>query len=121
MNLEITIESFSIKNINKLINKINRLIKSNFFFFKTINNCWSIKIISLPTKKTKHTLLKSPHVNKKAREQFEVRIHKRLILLSSKLLINKSSFLIVLYYLSKILKESPFKTLCKSKITISNL
>ncbi len=35
--------------------------------------------IPLPTKKTIYTVLKSPHVNKKAREQFETRIHKRLI------------------------------------------
>lgn len=35
--------------------------------------------IPLPTKKSIYTVLKSPHVNKKAREQFETRIHKRLI------------------------------------------
>lgn len=35
--------------------------------------------IPLPTKKTKHTVVKSPHVFKKAREQFEMRTHKRLI------------------------------------------
>lgn len=35
--------------------------------------------IPLPTKINKYTVLKSPHVNKKAREQFEMRTHKRLI------------------------------------------
>ena len=35
--------------------------------------------IPLPTKTSKYTVLKSPHVNKKAREQFEMRTHKRLI------------------------------------------
>mgnify|MGYP003573311769 FL=1 len=35
--------------------------------------------IPLPTKKSIYTVLKSPHVNKKAREQFETRVHKRLI------------------------------------------
>ena len=35
--------------------------------------------IPLPTKIEKFTVLRSVHVNKKAREQFEVRTHKRLI------------------------------------------
>jgi len=35
--------------------------------------------IPLPTRINKYTVLKSPHVNKKAREQFEMRTHKRLI------------------------------------------
>jgi small subunit ribosomal protein S10 len=35
--------------------------------------------IPLPTRKTIYTVLRSPHVDKKSREQFEVRVHKRLI------------------------------------------
>jgi small subunit ribosomal protein S10 len=35
--------------------------------------------IPLPTRINKVTVLRSPHVNKKAREQFEMRTHKRLI------------------------------------------
>ncbi|RMD57700.1 MAG: 30S ribosomal protein S10 [Nitrospirae bacterium] len=35
--------------------------------------------IPLPTKIQKFTVLRSPHVDKKSREQFEIRIHKRLI------------------------------------------
>lgn len=35
--------------------------------------------VPLPTRINKYTVLKSPHVNKKAREQFEMRTHKRLI------------------------------------------
>ena len=35
--------------------------------------------IPLPTKKEVFTLLRSPHVNKDSREQFERRTHKRLI------------------------------------------
>ncbi len=35
--------------------------------------------IPLPTRVNKYTVLRSPHVNKKAREQFEMRTHKRLI------------------------------------------
>ena len=35
--------------------------------------------IPLPTVKNKVTVLKSPHVDKKSREQFEIRTHKRLM------------------------------------------
>lgn len=35
--------------------------------------------IPLPTKRTLYTVVKSPHVYKKGREQFEMRVHKRLI------------------------------------------
>ena len=35
--------------------------------------------IPLPTNNEKFTVLRSPHVNKKSREQFEIRTHKRLI------------------------------------------
>ena len=35
--------------------------------------------ITLPTKKEIYTVLRSPHVNKKSREQFEIRTHIRLM------------------------------------------
>jgi small subunit ribosomal protein S10 len=35
--------------------------------------------IPLPTRKSTFTVVKSPHVYKKGREQFEMRVHKRLI------------------------------------------
>jgi small subunit ribosomal protein S10 len=35
--------------------------------------------IPLPTKIKKYTVLRSPHINKDSREQFEIRMHSRLI------------------------------------------
>ena len=35
--------------------------------------------IPLPTRKETYTVLRSPHVDRKSREQFEIRTHKRLI------------------------------------------
>ncbi|MCK5737632.1 30S ribosomal protein S10 [bacterium] len=35
--------------------------------------------IPLPTNRSVYTVLRSPHVDKKSREQFETRIHNRLI------------------------------------------
>lgn len=35
--------------------------------------------VPLPTKISRWTVLRSPHIDKKSREQFEIRTHKRLI------------------------------------------
>ena len=35
--------------------------------------------IPLPTRRQRWTVLRSPHIDKKSREQFELRTHKRLI------------------------------------------
>ncbi len=35
--------------------------------------------IPLPTRISRYTVNRSPHVDKKSREQFEIRVHKRLI------------------------------------------
>ncbi len=35
--------------------------------------------VPLPTTISKYTVLRSPHVDKKSREQFEIRVHKRLL------------------------------------------
>lgn len=35
--------------------------------------------VPLPTRINRYTVLRSPHVDKKSREQFEVRTHKRLL------------------------------------------
>ena len=38
--------------------------------------------IPLPTRINKFTVLRSPHVDKKSREQFEIRTHKRILFIS---------------------------------------
>ncbi|MBI4519630.1 MAG: 30S ribosomal protein S10 [Gemmatimonadetes bacterium] len=35
--------------------------------------------IPLPTKRSLFTVLRSPHIDKKSREQFELKVHKRVI------------------------------------------
>lgn len=35
--------------------------------------------IPLPTRIERYTVLRSPHIDKKAREQFEIRTHKRIV------------------------------------------
>ena len=48
---------------------------------KTVKTTGAVVIgpIPLPTNKKKYTVLRSPHVNKKAREQFELCSYKRLL------------------------------------------
>ena len=43
------------------------------------NNATESGPIPLPTERNIYTVLRSPHVNKDSREQFEMRTHKRLI------------------------------------------
>ena len=48
---------------------------------KTVKNSGAIVSgpIPLPTRIERYTVLRSPHIDKKSREQFESRTHKRLI------------------------------------------
>lgn len=46
-----------------------------FLFLKLNSSLLKYKFITLPTKKKKKTFLKSPHVNKKAKENFEHSIY----------------------------------------------
>ena len=57
------------------------LDKSTEKIVKTAKNTGALVLgpIPLPTKKERHTVLISPHVNKDARDQYEIRTHKRLL------------------------------------------
>ena len=59
----------------------NLVDKSAEKIVKTVKAAGAVVVgpIPLPTHKKIFTVLRSPHVNKKSREQFEMRIHKRLI------------------------------------------
>lgn len=59
----------------------NLIDKSAEKIIKTVKQTGAIVSgpIPLPTQRTVTTVLRSPHVDKKSREQFETRTHKRLI------------------------------------------
>lgn len=59
----------------------NLLDKSTEKIVKTVKSTGAVVSgpIPLPTNRTIYTVLRSPHVNKKSREQFQTKIHKRLI------------------------------------------
>lgn len=60
---------------------LNSFIKKAQVVFGS--DCDYLKVVSLPTKSKVFTVLKSPHVNKKAREQFCFETHKKLIVLDN--------------------------------------
>ncbi|HNS32426.1 MAG TPA: 30S ribosomal protein S10 [bacterium] len=69
--IRIKLKSFDNRLLDKSVEEIVELAKRS-----------GVKIVGpvpLPTKKEIYTVLRSPHVNKKSREQFEIRVHKRLI------------------------------------------
>jgi small subunit ribosomal protein S10 len=59
----------------------NLIDKSAEKIIKTVKSTGAIVVgpIPLPTKRSVYTVNRSPHVDKKSREQFETRSHKRLI------------------------------------------
>ena len=59
----------------------NLVDKSTEKIVKTVRNSGAVVTgpIPLPTEKKIFTVLRSPHVNKKSREQFEISSYKRLI------------------------------------------
>ena len=59
----------------------NLVDKSTEKIVKTVKNSGAVISgpIPLPTETEVFTVLRSPHVNKKSREQFQLRTHKRII------------------------------------------
>jgi len=69
--IRIKLKSFDHKLIDKSTERIVRTIKQTGAVVSGP--------IPLPTRRSVYTVNRSPHVDKKSREQFETRIHKRLI------------------------------------------
>ena len=61
-----------------LLNNFSQKLKN---LLNLISLC---SIVKLPVKIQKFTLLSSPHVNKKSREQFEIKTYKRLLVINVK-------------------------------------
>ncbi len=77
--LKIHIESYNLKLINKTIFTLKNKILTKF-----INDIKVLGPIYIPTKKRIYCVLTSPHVNKDAREHFELKRYKRILILHSK-------------------------------------
>ena len=57
------------------------LDRSTVEIIETVRSTGAIVLgpVPLPTEINRYTVLRSPHVDKKSREQFEIRTHKRLV------------------------------------------
>ncbi len=69
--IRIRLKAYDHKLLDQAVNEIVETVKGT-----------GVKVagpIPLPTKINRYTVLRSPHVDKKSREQFEIRTHKRLI------------------------------------------
>ena len=69
--IRIKLRSYDHNLVDKSTEKIVKTVRAT--------NAAVVGPIPLPTEKQIYTVLRSPHVNKKAREQFQLRTHKRLI------------------------------------------
>jgi len=69
--IRIKLQAYDHRVLDKAVNIITEAIKRTGAEVKGP--------IPLPTKIRRYTVLRSPHINKDSREQFEIRIHRRLI------------------------------------------
>lgn len=70
-NCTLRLESFEQSQLADSVAKVISLVNE---FNLNIDSC-----VFLPTKRRVITLLRSPHIDKKSREQFETRIYRRLL------------------------------------------
>ena len=73
---KIKIYSFYSNYITMFIKKFNK--------YYNIKKRFIIHLIKLPTQLKKFTVLKSPHVNKKSKEQFKAKVHKAVFYIKKK-------------------------------------
>lgn len=95
---KISVKSFSKKNLTNIISKCQAVCST----FK------KIKLISLPSKTKKITILRSPFVNKSARDQFEIKFYKKVMFIH--LHLSKNSLFL------NFLENNLFKELFKLKL-----
>ena len=68
----------------------------NLFIKKILNTLnISFKLINLPNKKKILTLLKSPHVNKSAREQFQIKSYTTSIIITSQISLERLKIIVL--------------------------
>lgn len=86
MKIQLHLKSYHAYYLNKLLYQLQKIL--NKFTYKYENQ------IFLPLKIEKYTILRSPHADKKARDQFERITHKRLLTLNF-ITFNNSNVLLI--------------------------
>jgi len=117
MRYILSIESFSKNLLKDFYKKLYYNLNNKIFLNHTKNKFFKFKIIFLPLKIKKYTLNKAHHIDKKAREQFEIRIYKVFFIIIPLISLTKKSFLIIYFFLKKYIKISISHSLIKSKLS----
>ena len=73
-NVRISLKAYDSSLLTNLCSKIIEITR-----IKNSNLTHPFGPVPLPTKIRRYCVLTSPHVNKDAREHFEIRVHKRII------------------------------------------
>jgi ribosomal protein S10 len=97
MKYVISVYSQNLLSLTQFCTKIKKIIEFVTYF----------KSIKLPKKIQKFTVLRSPHVNKKSREQFETRIYKQVFILIS------AESILIMTLLKKIQNKLPSNIIIK--------
>lgn len=74
--IEICLKAFEYVFIKKAQHQLNKLLQNQFM---TPNEHSIFNICALPLKISKYTVIRSPHIDKKSRDQFEIREHKIIL------------------------------------------
>ncbi len=69
--IRVNFKAYDPKQLDKAVKEIVSIVKRS--------GASTIGPIPLPTRRQKFCVLRSPHVNKKSREHFEINTHKRLL------------------------------------------
>ena len=80
MQLYLKVKSFHSYNFEEL----SQLLANNIAYLNMISNKNIERFASLPSCNSRFSLLRSPHVDKKSREQFEIKTYSKVVKLSLK-------------------------------------
>lgn len=69
-----------------------------FICIKSVQKLLSKRSIGLPKKYTLYTLIRSPHIDKKSREQFAMKIHRTLLVFEGDITTLRDHFESLKYY-----------------------
>ena len=100
-SLHITFKAFEGSLLERASNMLHRLVENIEKKWKKNQHFLNVRSVSLPLKRKRWTVLRSPHIDKKSREQFEIRVYKKLFLMQT----NHKNMMSLLLFL---LKQSSF-------------
>jgi len=87
-HLKLVVKSYYLEYINEFTRKFEKYFHRDLNFIK-------FKVV-LPAKIERYTLLRSPHADKKARDQFERKTYKRLFIINIE--VSQENNVYILYY-----------------------